>query len=73
MAFPVSTEILLVELRTVRDIIEKQIAKLEAGIPGQDVPQGRPDAQVSFAESFCGELLIAAGKIETIASVVSPQ
>jgi hypothetical protein len=70
MLLPVSTELLQSEILSARDILDRQLAKLEAGVPGQDIPATRPEALLEFVDQLCGELLVAAGKLETVVSVV---
>lgn len=69
MRLPVSTQVLLSELAAARALIEKWEQTVGTGIPGVDFP-GSEDVTEGFVTELCGELLIVAGKCQTLAEVI---
>lgn len=70
MLLPVTQEVMLSELKSSKDILEAWIQKIEAGIPGMDVP-APPERLEDFMRAFCGELLIVSGKCENMSNVLA--
>lgn len=71
----ISQEMLLVELESSKDILDKWIEKVAAGIPGVDVPLSgnTPDEDrldVWLVEMM-GELQLVSGKTANIVSVLN--
>lgn len=68
----ISREVLLKELETAREYIDKQIAKVTNGIPGIDLPASGDAAEhiEEFVRELCGELRIVSGKCDNLAEVV---
>lgn len=68
----ISREVLLKELETAREYIDRQIARVTAGIPGIDLPaSGDGDQHIEeFVRELCGELRIVSGKCDNLAEVV---
>lgn len=70
MKLPLSTELLLSELKSAEAILRKHIAALEAeGVPAVDQP-GSEVMLEEFVGELSGELLLVAGKCENIARVL---
>lgn len=68
---PVERETILQELKGVSDLTAKWAAKIETeGMPMIDFP-GDEMALDQFLRALCGELLIAAGRAENLAGVLS--
>ncbi len=67
---PMSKEILGEELNMTQKVITKWQHKLAAGIPGQDGPATEQVVD-EYCREFVAEMLILAGKLETIANIVS--
>ena len=70
MQLPVTTEVMLSELKTAKAVIEAWEHKLEAGIPGVDLPAA-PEVVDDFLRALCGELLIVSSKCENLSRVLS--
>ena len=70
MMLPVTQETMLSELKTSKAILESWIQKVEAGIPGLDIP-APPDRLADFMGALCGELLIVSGKCENLSNVLN--
>lgn len=70
MQLPVTNEVLLAELTSSKAILEAWIAKVEAGIPGIDIPTPQEHLE-DFLRPLCGELLIVAHKCESLSNVIS--
>ncbi len=69
---PVSREVLLKELETAGQYIEKWRTRVEEGLPGIDVP-ATGDAEQgleTFLREMCGELQIVSGKCTTLSEVL---
>lgn len=72
----VSQGLAVTELRQVAAIAEKWANRIEHGVPGEDYPlEGQdtsddPRSPEEFYEKLRGELLIAAGKCEALATVM---
>ena len=69
MRLPVSREVLLAELEAARSILTKWQELVSAGIPGVDLPAPEDETE-GFVTELSGELLIVAGKCQTLAEVV---
>lgn len=65
----VAKELIVSEIQGSKIILEKWLQALEAGVPVEDIP-GSQDAQEGFLENLCAELVVCAGKLENLASVV---
>lgn len=66
----VSSPVILSELESLKVIAEKWIEKIQTGIPGVDLPA--PDDRLElFLRELCGELLLCAGKCESLSTVLS--
>jgi hypothetical protein len=70
MSLPVSREVLIQEVKTAKDVLDLWLHKIEAGIPGDDLPAADIDIDV-WVHQLCGELMVVAGKCETLASVIA--
>lgn len=69
MRLPVSSDVILSELAAARAVIEKWERTVGSGIPGVDLP-GNEDVTEGFVTEMCGELLVVAGKCQTLAEVI---
>ena len=69
---PISREVLLKELETARDYLNKWLQKVNEGIPGIDIPASgsAEDHLEEFVRELCGELRIVSGKCDTLSDVV---
>ena len=70
MQLPVTQDVILSELDSAQKILAKWHAAAKEGIPGVDVP-GPQDSMEDYLRSFCGELLLVAGKCETLANLLA--
>ncbi len=66
---PISQDVLLEELAVAERIVAKWKTRVSEGIPGVDVP-GTDEALEEFVRLFAGELMVLAGKCETLAGVL---
>lgn len=68
----ISRDVLLKELETAREYLDKWIAKVNEGIPGIDIPaSGDSEEHIdNFVRELCGELRIISGKCDNLAEVV---
>ena len=73
MQLPVTRDVAVAELEVAQNILIKWLAELKDGIPGIEKPASAPDAVEDWVKSFCGELMIVAGKCENLANVMSGQ
>jgi hypothetical protein len=69
---PIQRDQLLRELRDARSILTKWTKAIEQGIPAVDCP-GNDEALDEFITQLAGELLLAAGRCETLSSVLAPR
>lgn len=71
--FAVSREVILNELRSARDYLDRWIGAVSSEIPGVDIPaSGDVDVkQDSFVRELCGELRVVSGKCDTLAEVLA--
>lgn len=69
----VSRDVLLKELETSRDYLANWVERIQAGIPGIDLPAtGNAEEHLeSFIRELCGELRVVAGKCESLSEVVA--
>jgi len=70
VSLPVSREVLQAEVEAAKAILESWLNKIDAGIPGVDLPAAELDTDV-WVHQLCGELMVVAGKCETLATVIS--
>jgi hypothetical protein len=70
---PISREVLIKELETAKDYLDKWLQKVEAGIPGIDIPaSGSAENHIEdFVREFCGEMRVVSGKCDTLSEVMS--
>lgn len=68
---PISTEVLITELDVIAKVISNWRTKLEAGIPGEDLPISSEHQAEDFVRKLCGELLIVAGTCENMSNILS--
>jgi hypothetical protein len=68
----ISRDVLLKELETAREYLDKWITKVNEGIPGIDIPAaGDAEEHIDvFVRELCGELRIISGKCDNLAEVV---
>ena len=66
----VSGDTLHAELESAERILAKWREAVGKGIPGVDMPASE-EVHVRFVTELCGELLIVAGKCQTVAAVVA--
>lgn len=68
----ISRDVLLKELETAREYVDKWINKVNEGIPGIDIPaSGDSDSHIEeFVRELCGELRIVSGKCDNLAEVL---
>lgn len=66
---PVEQDLIRSELVGTKEILEKWISRVEAGLPMLDQP-GTEQALDDFIRALCGELLVAAGRCETLSAVL---
>lgn len=69
MKLPISPPVLLQELDAAKVILVKWLEAVAGGIPMIDLPADE-DALAEFLRELCGELLLVAGKCETLAQVL---
>lgn len=69
---PIQRDQVLRELRDARRILTKWTKLIEQGIPSVDCP-GSDEALDEFVSQLAGELLLAAGRCETLSSVLAPR
>lgn len=72
---PISSPALLQELTTARDLLDKWVEKVQAGIPGVDVPMtgNSPagDRLDVWLFELMGELQLVSGKTANIVSILN--
>ena len=68
---PVTPELLQHELQGARAILDKWIQQINDGIPGVTIPTTSEEAFENWMVQFCGELMVCAGKCETISHIMS--
>lgn len=66
----INPETLHDELSGAKKIIEKWLAKLDAGLPAMDQPGDEEQLEMLMRE-FCGEMRVCAGKCANVAEVLS--
>ena len=74
MSITVSREVIIGELKGTQEILRKWQKKLEKGVAGVDyAPQGdeESDDPEKLASELAGELLVVAGRCETLSGIVS--
>jgi len=63
---PLSPSLIRAELESARDLLNDQLAKLDAGIPAVETP-GSEHHLGEWLMEFTGELMLAARKCENVA------
>lgn len=73
MTLPISRELLLKELETARDFLNKWHARVEEGIPGVDIPAtgNAEEYTEAFFVEMCGELRLISSKCETLSEILA--
>lgn len=69
MKLPITPDTIDMEVETSIDILTKVRARLTS-IPGIDAP-GSEEQMVEFLRELCGELMVAANKCSSVASVLA--
>lgn len=65
----ISREVLLKEVQSARDILQKWSESLDGNVPRYDVPGSDEDFQ-RFMGELMAELLLVSGKCDTIAAIL---
>lgn len=72
---PISSQVLLAELQSVKAVIDKWVEKTSTGIPGVDIPvEGNtpPEERLDrWLSEIVGELRLVSGKTENVAQVLA--
>lgn len=70
---PISKEVLLKELETAREYLDKWHQRVQDGIPGLDIPAtGTAEEHIEeFMRELYGELRVVSGKCDTLSDVLS--
>lgn len=66
---PVSGDVIHAEIESAERILAKWREQVSKGIPAVDLP-GTEENLARFVTELCGELLVVAGKCQTLAAVV---
>jgi hypothetical protein len=67
---PISSELLLSEIQTALAVLAKWKERVEAGIPGVDLPADEASTY-RFVSELCGEILVVAGKCQNVAAILT--
>ena len=72
---PLSTPVILTELETMKVVLEKWIEKVQAGVPGVDVPMSgmtAPGDRIDvWLNELIGELRLVSGKSHNISEILA--
>lgn len=68
---PISKEVLGDEIALAQKVLTKWQQRLEQGVPGIDFPVADEVATELFVRELVGELLMLAGKLESIGNVIA--
>ena len=72
MDLPISSEVLVAELKLAEEIISKWRARIEDGLPGVDIPSANSqEALGNFVLTLRGELLVVSSKCDNIAHILA--
>jgi len=71
MSIPlIDPQLIVMELTSSRNILEKWIEEFQGGIPGVETP-GTDEATWRFMTRFCSELRLVSGKCEVLIDAIS--
>jgi hypothetical protein len=72
---PVSTPVLLAELTTLKDLIDKWVDKVSDGVPGVDTPMTgmapAGDRLDTWLNELIGEMRLVSGKAHNISEILA--
>jgi hypothetical protein len=70
MSLPINRQILIDELTSSRDILNKWIVDLGSNVPNEDFPANEK-ALFDFINNMCSEISLVSGKLDSIYSAIS--